>query len=725
MSEIVRQGYFECSPKGELFQAVRTYMKEAVDVIPVLQKRMKKQGEFAEKKMAMMALEARELTDENKRIEEERQKFEKQWQDARDRLDYLEGKIPLLEEEARNCRGKASALEGKVDKKEAELSQVRTDREKLQRDLAFQMELTDGLSKQLQEAHAALAGKTNALEALNLEIEQLKRKCEDLENAPPPVAIPHEKSLRDAQTQTKSHAKAPRVPVPSIAPEVKPVIADFQSLKNDYHACVDGTEGLSYEQFNRLKNSILARFGKGTSDPNRIIQADAGNFAVDGCDQTDARLFAHSLMSRIMDHACRSVSRREATCQTLSRIPPMVSVETAAHPTDFPKPGFRDAFTKLLDPRYSDRPPRTFEWILKSLRSIFDEKTVKDATDIREGREVSPMPEFTLQWSTRQYGLSYLSHQCCWDLVNSARAHRDKALEIELFRRFLDTDYSASQLTFFLRIRANCLRRGLTVTTRKTDSDETYSEAFLTSSTAIEVVRKLFERAGKDVIDITVRELRDEFVRRPSPTLDASMSYVPVSALCHRCVEAFGKYELLELRKMLQCMQITPKLDGKQFNRLVKELVPSISDQAVGELFRIMNAAHPNKVTVKQGKFKRQFRARSLLNPESANEFNSIGLPSPELDRAREKWAKLQPILDEVLETTERGENPGITHAVQCLRAEMDQVSASLTCSDVVGVHTHMLAAIMGWQSLRWAQSEPDPEFMDTVTNSIRGILHL
>jgi hypothetical protein len=309
--------------------------------------------------------------------------------------------------------------------------------------------------------------------------------------------------------------------------------------------------------------------------------------------------------------------------------------------------------------------------------------------------------------------------------VNSARAHRSKALEIELFRRFLDADYSTTQLTFFLRVRANCLRRGLTVTTHAKDSDESYSEVFLTSSSAIEFSRKLFNKAGQDLIDITIRQLRDEFVRRPASTLDASLSYIPMSVFCHQCIETFAKYELLELRKMLQFVQITPKLDGKQFNRLMKSLVPSLSDQSIGELFRTMNSAHPNKVTIKKGKFKRQFHARSLLNPENVAAFDSIGTPSPELERAREKWMKLQPRFDELLETAGKIDNPGLAHAMQCLRVEMDQIGASLTCFDVVGVHSHMLTAIMNWQALQWVKNEPEPELMDGITNAIRGILHI
>ena len=93
------------------------------------------------------------------------------------------------------------------------------------------------------------------------------------------------------------------------------------------------------------------------------------------------------------------------------------------------QPKYNDNFTKLLDPQYANRPPRSFEWILKASRSIFDEKSVSDTTE----KNIINMPTFVLQWSTRQYGLNYLSYQCSWDLINSARAHQNKSNEIEMF----------------------------------------------------------------------------------------------------------------------------------------------------------------------------------------------------------------------------------------------------------------------------------------------------
>jgi hypothetical protein len=298
---------------------------------------------------------------------------------------------------------------------------------------------------------------------------------------------------------------------------------------------------------------------------------------------------------------------------------------------------------------------------------------------------------------------------------------------VEVFRKFLDADYSTAQLTFFLRVRAKCLRRAITIIAKPKESDEQYSEVIMTASHAVELTRRVFTKAGPDLTDVTVRRLREEFVRRPSPTVDPSISYISMMSFLEICLETFNNYEMLELRKMMHAIQIIPKPDGRQFTRIVKDLIPILPDPEIAELFRIVNQTVVGKTQIKKGKFKRMFRARSLLVGEVVDELKPLAKSSPELERARAKWAKLQPILDNVLESTvEKGApDPTLSHEAQCLRLEMDQVSAALTCLDVVGVHSHILSCVMLYQAIRWTTSEPDPDSMDQVTNAVRAILHI
>ena len=369
------------------------------------------------------------------------------------------------------------------------------------------------------------------------------------------------------------------------------------------------------------------------------------------------KMFVHNMMNRVMDKACYTVffsaigiqstdicieeegviesSRRTQRSSTnynnnsnavgggggggglisggLSKTRILlVDRETMCFSHELMKDEYKDNFTRLLDPAYSDRTPRSFEWIMKSIKSIYDEKTVKDAKDMKDmidGKSdfsmfnAMSMPLFALQWSMRQYGLEYLAHQCCWDLVNTARAHQSKAADIETFRKFLDEDYSTRQLTFFLRMRTICMRRGITLPVNifiedsaekelKGDSSSNdsvvYNQVFLTTSIAIEIIQKVFQKADQNIIDAAVKAVKNDVVRKPSPKADSSVSYVSMITVLNHSIEAFQNYELNELRKLMLCCQIKPKMDSKTFKLLVRDLIPSSNDQDVADLYRLL-----------------------------------------------------------------------------------------------------------------------------------------
>jgi hypothetical protein len=259
---------------------------------------------------------------------------------------------------------------------------------------------------------------------------------------------------------------------------------------------------------------------------------------------------------------------------------------------------------------------------------------------------------------------------------------------------------------------------------KSVESDESYSEVYLTGVQGLEIVRRVFEKAGQDMVDIMVRRIREVFVRKPSPTLDGSMSYVSIMNMLDRMVEAFGKYDGLELRKMLTSIQISPRLDGKKFRGFLLKLAPTLSDGDISELYRVMTMAGTGKTTMPRRKFRKAFETRSLLSSENAVDVLApVGKMTPEFEAARQRWNELQPILDGALETKEQ--DPTVAHAQQSLRMEMDNVSSSLTCLDVVGVHRHLLACVMSYQKLLWTIQKPEISAMDRVTTAVRGILQI
>lgn len=585
-------------------------------------------------------------------------------------------------------------------------------------------------------------------------------------------------------------------------------VEEIRKLKKDFDACQEFVGDITLDSFKKLKETILERNGRFVANNENLMMAQDGSFEIDREEDgppTEAykdtlKMFVHNLMNRVMDKACytvffatigiqstdididfeegqvgtsarstaRNVKTQGNTTSTLGGFPSikskrilLVDRETMCFSHELKRDDFKDNFTRLLDPTYSDRPPRSFEWMMKSIKSIYDEKTVKDAKDLKDmidgKNEISffhamQMPLFALQWSMRQYGLEYLAHQCCWDLVNTARAHQLKAAEIETFRKFLDEDLSTTQLTFFLRMRTICMRRGITLPVNifvdeggekdpnggddgSNTSTVVYNQVFLTTSIAIDIIQKVFQKADKDIVDAAVKAVKHDVVRKPSPTADSSVTYVSMITVLNHSIEAFQNYELNELRKLMLCCQIKPKMDSKAFRLLVKDLIPSSNEQNISDLYRLLlstpfsqdNSAE--KVTISKKKFIDKFNSRSLLSKENAKEAFEIEKyysTSPELEAVKNKWKSLLPLLDDALGDAEKREkNPSLSHEMLCLKLDIDNVNSSLTCFDVVGAHKNILTCIIQYQELLWTFKEPEIESMDETTNSIMNILKI
>lgn len=269
----------------------------------------------------------------------------------------------------------------------------------------------------------------------------------------------------------------------------------------------------------------------------------------------------------------------------------------------------------------------------------------------------------------------------------------------------------------------------MTITQKSKESGDTYNEVFLTSSQAIDLMTQVFSRAGQTVIDDLNRQLRDHFVRRPSSTVDANLSYIAGSAVLQISVETFDKYEKNELIKLMNCVFIKPRLTSQRFTKTMIELVPTLGDSEIAELYRINNIVQAEKVEMKVSEFKKQFVARSLISKESGIDIlkiENIMHPTEEYVRANQKWIELEPILDEVLMKAEELErDPNLTHVIQCLKVDMANVNSSLTCFDVVGTHKNILSCVLTYQTLLWTMKEPNPDVMEQLVSSIRDLVKI
>ncbi|OHT05772.1 hypothetical protein TRFO_26458 [Tritrichomonas foetus] len=505
-------------------------------------------------------------------------------------------------------------------------------------------------------------------------------------------------------------------------------VADIKATKNDYTTYVEkfGQPNLNLGQFMNIREFILNNNDKFAGTTDQVIESQKGVFELDKSPHEDElKLFSHFIMSRVMDKALLCSSKTEKSVQTFAETKQLLEKSTNVTASEIYSP-YSDAFTKLLNPVYANRPPRPFEWILKATRSIFDEKTLLDATD----KAPINMPQFSLTWSTRQFGLDYLAHQCAWDLINSARAHQNKSIEIEMFRKFIDEEFSLDQLTFFLRVRAALLKRGFSLSVNAIESTETYTTIYLTGSEGISIIQKIFAKAGQDTVNRITSKLREKFVRKPSSTVDQNVSYIQMFAILEIANEEFAKHEHHNIMMFLNSYNISPPISGKLFSRMIRKIIPNSTEEEIAVYFRISNVENSKKIDIKRRKLQKLMIASSLLSKDNCEELLSLKQykVTPEYEMAKGRWSEMEPIFSGALEKYNlRGEahNPTVTHIARLLRTEIDAVGSAFACFDVVGAQRHMLSCIMNYQAMIWTMNEPNPNEIDSITQSIKSILNL
>ena len=539
--------------------------------------------------------------------------------------------------------------------------------------------------------------------------------------------------VRKKKASTKEFEEEVKDPSHGIVPGQlnKERLKEFEKMKSDYNAVssILGENQISLEQWNEIRTVVLKKNDIFQVSSENYVSASTGSFSLNHPYTKECNLFAKMMMSGIMDRIFKgkiSYASRAVQASLIKETKSYTSVDTQVSQSLLQSKAKKDAFTKLLDPNYSDRPPRTFEWTIKAIRSIFDEKTLRDAKDISDGKSVSSMPDFAFDWSKRQYGLTYLVHQCAWDLINSAREHQYKAIEVSLFRQFIDLDMSTEQLTFFLRVRATALRKGVTCIVQTEEDQINYSCTFLASYQAIDLIKSVLQKAGETTINEAVRKVRNKLEKRPSPTLDEKILYISLGNILDICVSEFALYERLQLKKLINTVHIVPMPSNKEFSETMLNLIPTLTHQEIADLYRISVQYSKDNVETDLDELENMFRSRSLLSKENA--IPELEVPAnantKEYQLVNERWNKMKDTFNGAIEiASNMKQNPSLSQAILTLEAEMTNVCSSLTCYDICGAHRGLLSCTMALQNLMWTIKEPDPDTMDQVTQSINMIL--
>ena len=144
-----------------------------------------------------------------------------------------------------------------------------------------------------------------------------------------------------------------------------------------------------------------------------------------------------------------------AAAQELSGLYPMLCIKIATPPGE-------------LAAKESARAPRGLPWLMRTIEDVYDARFIFDQTafdndDVGSGAahaavadevENKIFPTFVYNYFTKKYGLRSLVDENCWGMLSAVHDLRNDRLELQIFARFLEEEYDADDLLFFLYVRS-------------------------------------------------------------------------------------------------------------------------------------------------------------------------------------------------------------------------------------------------------------------------------
>ncbi|EAY17550.1 hypothetical protein TVAG_453780 [Trichomonas vaginalis G3] len=298
---------------------------------------------------------------------------------------------------------------------------------------------------------------------------------------------------------------------------------------------------------------------------------------------------------------------------------------------------YRNArLAKLLDPAYSRRRPKGVDWLIHSIRQIYDEKVIDDQT------EVLPLDKYILKWAFRQYGRDDLIQKGCWDLLISAYFHMQKSLEVMIFVRFLDEVWTVDQLSFFLKARSWCVCRCVTIAMQNESVGEYLTETFMTKDQVEEFFRKFCPDTEPElVVELNIR--CQNCADRNRGGDDAAN--IPMYRVLEIAVGEKEDKKIRSLRKMLALYRLVPRLNEKRFSSFVKGMIPNIDANTIDSLFHSSQAQNSYRKDIETTKFEEKFKI--MEDDKTEVDFSQY---SQQYSLSMNRWSHFQPFLLKVID---------------------------------------------------------------------------
>merc|ERR1719359_2625606 len=98
---------------------------------------------------------------------------------------------------------------------------------------------------------------------------------------------------------------------------------------------------------------------------------------------------------------------------------------------------------------------------MRFAEEVYDARYEKDSQFIKSEAAGEPLtkipqsfPEFIFDFATKRYGLKTLVGNNCWGMVSSVELLRGQHVGVDLFGKFVEESYDATDLLFFLFTRS-------------------------------------------------------------------------------------------------------------------------------------------------------------------------------------------------------------------------------------------------------------------------------
>jgi hypothetical protein len=505
--------------------------------------------------------------------------------------------------------------------------------------------LVETLSKDITARTAELQSATVELQGIEGEVARLRSEmnsykqiqddriavCDKLRNTPLRDKLTGDRPTQEIQCNLVPKKLTTKQIAAATAPSAIDGEAQFAQTKSDMHAIqkalgtdpesnqivINSIEDLQKVRETMLQNNAIFNFSA-----NSIMKAHGGDFRLGNTTPDECRVFAEWMMRRIMKNALASRSVSSKQTQT-DEVEKMVSTPSVEVPEDeqveetkriftekVPKPLWpfikKSRFIKLLQSDHSDRPPKSFDWLIHAIPNIYDEKTVDDRTNIRESHPIPKMPEYVLTWAHRQFGRYSLVQKGCWDLFITSHFYMQRHLDVGMFVRFLDEELTVEQLTFFLNCRAWIVQRCVTIPVDHEDLGVYFAETYLTAAQVDEFFHTTFKHTESELIDdLTIRGWQCVDASRVKENDPAN---IPMARVLELAVAEQHDEKVRRLRKMLAFYRPVPRMTFKRFSSFVQEMISNIDPNMADSLYRSASVHNTVRVDMDQGAFIDCFR---------------------------------------------------------------------------------------------------------------------